>query len=105
MATYQGDEAVCPELVAARKNVEGAAHQAAAASVAAVVGVDEHEAPLEVLDFGLDELGRRRRLVHLGLEALDLGRARLERRADLDLDVVDDNKVGEERENVFDCEV
>jgi gamma-glutamylcysteine synthetase len=101
----QGDETICAKLVAAGEDVEGPAHEAAATAVAPVVGVDKDETALEVPDFGLDKLSRRRRLVHLALEALDLGRARLEGRADLNLDVVDDDEVGEEREDVLDRKV
>lgn len=92
------------ERVLAREDVELAREELLAAAATALGGVDDDETIAEVGNVSLDRLGAARRVVHVALEALNVRRVALERGADLVLEVVDDDKVGEERQDVLDFE-
>jgi hypothetical protein len=49
----------------------------------------------------LDIFRRQRRIVHLAPEVVNLGSVRLKGGADLGLEIVNDDKVGEKGKNVF----
>ncbi len=88
----------------AREDVELACHQRLRTGRAALLRVDGDEAFLERSDVLLDRLSVVCRLVHLCLQRIDVRRVALERSADLVLEVVDDDEIGEEREDVLDFE-
>ena len=98
------DEAVSVEGVLAREDVELSREELLSTAPAPFRGIDDHEPVAEVRNVGLDRLGRPGRVVHVALEALNVGRVALERGADLVLEVVDDDKVGEEGQDVFNLE-
>ena len=102
--THQSNQTVRMEGVVAREDVELAGHEREGAVRAPLRGVHGHEALLQRGDVLLDRLCVLRRLVHVRLELVDVRRVPLERGADLLLEVVDDDEVGEERQDVLDLE-
>ena len=102
--THQSDQAVRVERVVAREDVELARHERERARRAALRRVDGDEALLQRGDVLLDGVRVARCLVHVRLERVDVRRVALEGGADLFFEVVDDYKVWEEGEDVFDLE-
>jgi len=90
------------EEVMTRKHVELPRGEDPTTVPALVARLDRDETIRQTLNVPLDRLGRRGRLVHFRLELLDARRIVLKRRANFRLEVVDNDKVGEEWEDVFD---
>ena len=96
-STHQADQAVGVEGVVAGEDVELPAHQCERARRALLRGIHGDEALLEGRDVLLDRLCVLCRLVHVGLQRVDVRRVALEGGAYLLLEIVDDHEVGEER--------
>ena len=92
------------EGVVAWEDVELAGHEREGAVRAPLRGVHGDEALLQRGDVLLDGVRVARCLVHVRLERVDVRRVALEGGADLFFEVVDDDEVGEERQDVFDLE-
>jgi hypothetical protein len=92
------------ERVLAREDVELPREQRHGAHRATLAGVERDEAVLEPGCVLLHRVRAARRVVHLLLERIDLRRVSLECVGDLLLEVVDDNEVGEERQDIFNLE-
>lgn len=101
---YLLDQAISVEAVLARERVKLSGQELLSARAALLARLDDHEAVVELGDVGLDGLSGARRLGHVLLQALYVRRVVFERRADLLLEVVDHDKVGEEGQDVLDLE-
>lgn len=90
------------EEVLTREHVELPRHQSEPTLPALVAHLHRDESVCEVVDVLLDRFCRRGSFVHFGSQFLNLGRVVFERVANLGFEVIDDHKVWEEGQNVFD---
>ena len=88
----------------AGKHEELPTQQRQLAHVAALAGLNDGIARVELRDLGLDVGGGARRFVHLALERVDVCGVGGQRGADLGLEGVDGEEVGEEGDEIFDFE-
>lgn len=102
--TYHPDETVSMERMLTREDIELSGKQRIQARRAPLVCANRDESVLQVRNIFLDRLGTLGRFVHLRLEFFDMSRVSLQCCAYFFLEVVDDYKVGEEREDILDLE-
>lgn len=86
------------------ENVKLSREQWIRALRATLVDIQRDESVFEIRDVFLDGFCASSRFVHFGFERLDVIAVPLKSIADLFLEVIDDDKVGEERQNIFDLD-
>jgi len=95
--TYQGNKAVRMERMLAREDVELPGQEGVCALGAPLAGVDANYTPRQGVNVLLDGVRASCRIIHHPAEAIDVLCVSLERMADLILEVVNDNEIGEKR--------
>lgn len=101
---HQSDETVRMERVPTWEHIELPRQQCELAVRTSLACIDRYEAVLQRRDVCLDGGRIRGRLVHFSAKAVNVRRVPLERITYLILEVVDNDKVGEEGEDVFDLQ-
>lgn len=101
---HLGNQTVRVESMLTREDVELPRKQRVVACRAVLGGFNRHKAFAESPNVLLDSIGAASRLVHLVLESIDATGVALECGTDLFFEIIDNDKVGEEWQNVFDRE-
>lgn len=99
--TCHGNETIRMERMLTGKNVESLGYQSQSTLPALVRLVDGNETIPQILNILLDRFRRLSRVVHLGPERFNLGSIFFQSRAYFQFKIVNDHKVGEKGQDVF----